>query len=117
MIAVVAKISYRPLLLPGLVLLLGPSLTACDRSNPATLQQGDELYDYYCASCHEERGLGRQLEHLPPQQRSMQAHEIVLMVTRGYTGQHPEFTLAELSDSQADALARYTYSLPASADN
>lgn len=92
-------------------------LAACDSDDPAHLSQGDELYEYYCAACHEERGLGRYLEKLPLNQRKMQEYEIVLMLTQDYSGEHPTFSLPQLSSSQADAIAGYTYALPGSADN
>ncbi|TCK06887.1 c-type cytochrome [Marinobacterium mangrovicola] len=99
-------------LIPGLLI-----LAACDSKDPTRLSQGDELYEYYCAGCHEERGLGRHLEKLPLNQRKMQEYEIVLMLTQDYSGEHPTFSLPQLSNAQADAIAGYTYALPGSADN
>lgn len=92
-------------------------LTACSGDDPARLTKGDELYDYYCAACHEERGLGRHLEKLPLNLRNMKAYEIVLMLKQHYSSKHPAFSLPQLSDAQAAAFARFTYSLPGSADN
>ena len=93
------------------------ALAACDSDDPARLTQGDKLYDYYCAACHEERGLGRYLEKVPFNQRRMQEYEIVLMLKQDYSGEHPAFSLPQLSGAQADAIADFTYSLPGSADN
>ncbi|SEG61455.1 Cytochrome C oxidase, cbb3-type, subunit III [Marinobacterium lutimaris] len=92
-------------------------MSGCSSKDPDRLSKGDDLYDYYCAACHEENNLGRYLEQVPLHQRQMQAYEIVLMLKQGYSGAHPEFSLPQLSDEQADAVARFAYSLPASADN
>ncbi len=105
--------SYRlPLLLSCLSL-----LSACSSDDPSRLSKGDELYEYYCAACHEDRGLGRYLEKVPLNSRNMKAYEIVLMLKQDYSGKHPPFSLPQLTDKQADAVAAFAYSLPGSANN
>lgn len=88
-------------------------LAACGPRDPARMKSGEELYDYYCRSCHAEHNLGPQLELLPSDRAQLKPHELVLMMLHDYTrpSQHPDIRLPQLSPEQADAVAQYAYSL------
>lgn len=98
-----------PARLRPLLLMLTPlALSACSDPPPERLKGGDELYAYYCRNCHQQQGLGPQLERLPARTPPLQRHEVVLMIKHGYGEAHrnmPVFT--QLSDAQADAVAHY----------
>lgn len=83
-------------------------LTACGETPPERMKQGDKLYAYYCQNCHQKAGLGPFLEQVPLTERSLQRHEIVLMIKHGYDQGHTHMpTFSQLSDLQADALAEF----------
>ncbi|MBS98169.1 MAG: hypothetical protein CMI01_05780 [Oceanospirillaceae bacterium] len=99
-------IHARALLLTSLAALTA----ACSQPDPARLKTGDELYDYYCRSCHQENGLGEYLENLThPVQ--VQHHELVLIIRSGYRFEHPPLHLPQLSPEQADAVVKYAMAL------
>src|SRR5690554_449777 len=83
-------------------------LIGCGDPPPERMKKGDQLYGYYCRKCHETTGLGPFLEQVPLTERSMQQHEIVLMIKHGYDQGHAHMpTFKQLSDQQADALAQF----------
>ncbi|MBV1788772.1 cytochrome c [Marinobacterium sp. D7] len=88
-------------------------LAACGPKDPARMKSGEELYDYYCRSCHVERNLGARLERLPSDRAQLKPHELVLMIRHDYTqpSRHPDIRLPQLSPEQADAVAQYAYKL------
>ncbi len=91
-----------------LVALAGFGLSGCGEPSPDKLQDGDELYAYYCRSCHEQQGLGAYLEQLPLTSASLKQHEVVLMIKHGYPQGHRNMPMfPQLSHEQADTLARY----------
>lgn len=93
---------YCVVLIPPLL------LTACGDPPPERMKQGDKLYAYYCQNCHQQAGLGPFLEQVPFTERSLQRHEIVLMIKHGYDQGHTHMpTFSQLSDQQADALAAF----------
>jgi len=96
-------------LLRDCVVLITPLLlTACSDPPPERMKQGDQLYAYYCQNCHQQTGLGPFLEQVPLTERSLQRHEIVLMIKHGYDQGHKHMpTFSQLSDLQADALAAF----------
>jgi len=77
------------------------------------MKTGDELYDYYCRSCHAEQNLGGRLEKLPESRRILKPYELVLMMRHRYETPtpHPDIRLPQLSPEQADAIAQYAYAL------
>lgn len=86
----------------------GFGLNGCSESSPEKMKDGDELYTYYCRSCHEQTGLGPFLEHLPLNTASLKQHEVVLMVKHGYPQGHRDMPVfPQLSSEQADAVASY----------
>lgn len=91
------------------VVLITPLLlTACGDPPPERMKQGDQLYAYYCQNCHQQTGLGPFLGQVPLTERSLQRHEIVLMIKHGYDQGHKHMpTFSQLSDLQADALAAF----------
>ncbi|MBV0932455.1 c-type cytochrome [Marinobacterium weihaiense] len=94
----------RKLLLTAMVALLG----GCGEPAPESLTRGDELYDYYCRNCHQQKGLGPFLEQLPLTSTSLKRHEISLLITRGYPRRHHDMPVfSQLSLEQADALAHF----------
>jgi len=91
-----------------LVLITSLLLTGCGDPPPERMKKGDQLYSYYCLNCHEQSGLGPFLQQLPLRERSLQRHEIVLMIKHGYDQGHTHMpTFRQLSDQQADALAAF----------
>ncbi|GGC08448.1 hypothetical protein GCM10011352_38460 [Marinobacterium zhoushanense] len=88
-------------------------LVACGPKDPARMKTGEELYDYYCRSCHSESNLGPRLERVPAGSKQLKPHELVLMMRHDYTrpSQHPDIRLPQLSPEQADAVAQYAYML------
>ncbi len=98
----------RPLLI-GLVVM--PLLSGCGDTPPERMKAGDELYEYYCRSCHENKGLGPYLEQFPAGPDAPAIYEIVLMIKHGYDLGHkgmPSFP--QLSDEQADAVSDFIHS-------
>lgn len=103
-----------PILLPRrrLTLLLATLTTlllaGCSQPTPDRLKRGDELYAYYCRSCHEQQGMGAYLEKLPLTPASLKLHEVVLMIKHGYPQGHRRMPVfPQLSDTQAEAVARF----------
>ena len=53
-------------------------LSGCsDSDNPAKMTQGVDLYAYYCKECHTYRGLGPELQNLPPGVSQLQVHYVI----------------------------------------
>lgn len=86
-------------------------LAACSPQDPTRLKGGDELYDYYCRSCHQDTAVGAYLEQAVRAPEGLRPHEIVLMIRHGYRFDHPPVHLPQLTPEQADAIARYVQTL------
>lgn len=86
-------------------------LSACSEKDPLKLQQGDELYRYYCMQCHIKNGVGARYENLPTNRKKMASYEIVLMIKHGYDMGHNMPFFDQLSDEQADAIAEYVVTI------
>lgn len=87
-------------------------LTGCDREpNPKNMTRGDQLYAYYCQECHTYRGLGAQLQNLPPGVSQLQVHDVVLIVKHGAQLGHPMGTFPGLTDEQAFTVAEYAVAM------
>ncbi len=100
----------HPLRLPHLLLsaMAGLGLSGCGETPPEKLKKGDELYAYYCRSCHEQQKMGAFLEQLPLTPASLKHHEVVLMIKHGYPQGHRSMPVfPQLSHEQADAVARF----------
>lgn len=82
-------------------------LSGCAEENPLQLKQGDQLYSYYCMQCHIKNGVGAMYEYLPENRKKMTSYEIVLMIKHGYSMGHQMPVFTQLSDKQADAIAKY----------
>lgn len=82
-------------------------LAGCGADDPVRMKKGDELYSYYCKDCHLKSGIGAFYENLPKERKKMQDYEIILMIKHGYSPGHQMPIFTQLSDEQADALARY----------
>ncbi len=98
---------FNTLLKFSLAITLAFILNGCGADDPARMKKGDELYSYYCKDCHLKSGLGAFYENLPKERTKMQDYEIVLMIKHGYSSGHQMPVFTQLSDEQADALARY----------
>ncbi|WP_417583482.1 c-type cytochrome [Nitrincola sp.] len=97
----------------ALALLLGMLfLTACDAEvPPAKMTSGDQLYAYYCKECHTYQGLGAELQNLPAGVSQLQVHDVVLIIKHGYQFGHPMGHFPDLSNEQANTVARYAVDL------
>lgn len=83
-------------------------LSGCGEPSPQSLKHGDELYAYYCKSCHAQKGMGPFLERLPLTSASLKRHEVVLMIKHGYPQGHSDMPVfSQLSLEQADAIAEF----------
>ncbi|QEW05436.1 c-type cytochrome [Nitrincola iocasae] len=97
-------------ILPLLLFML--FLTACDADiPPAKMTSGEQLYGYYCRECHTYRGLGDELQNLPVGISQLQVHDVVLIIKHGYQFGHPMGHFPDLSDEQANTVARYAVDL------
>ncbi|WP_286236774.1 c-type cytochrome [Neptuniibacter halophilus] len=91
----------------SLTLLGSLLLTGCFDEDPAQLSSGEDLYAYYCKNCHQQEGAGAYLENLS-NQTHMEHYKIILMIKYGYNqDKHPMPVFNQLSEAQADAVARY----------
>ena len=74
------------------------------------MTSGEALYNYYCKTCHAENGPGAYMEK--QQGEPTEPYKIVLMIKYGYDKEkHGMFSFSQLSENQADKLARYTFLL------
>lgn len=71
------------------------------------MTRGDQLYAYYCQECHTYRGLGAELQNLPPGVNQLQVHDVVLIIKHGAQLGHPMGKFPDLSDEQALTVAEY----------
>lgn len=95
------------LLLATLIILSG-----CDRKpDPKKMTRGDQLYAYYCQECHTYRGLGAQLQNLPPGVSQLQVHDVVLIIKHGAQLGHPMGTFPSLTNEQAFTVAEYAVAM------
>ncbi|SIS45349.1 c-type cytochrome [Neptunomonas antarctica] len=85
--------------------------TGCSEKNPLKLEEGNELYSYYCMQCHIKNGVGAMYEYLPPDRQKLASHEIVLMIKYGYDMGHNMPMFDQLSAEQADAIAEYVVAI------
>lgn len=87
-------------------------LTGCDREiPPERMKSGEDLYNYYCKTCHENRGPGAHMEYLADQE-PMKPYKIILMIKYGYNqDKHSMPVFDQLSEEQADAVARHVVML------
>lgn len=98
----------RPLLLLSLFILLA----GCKQSpDPSRMTRGDQLYDYYCRECHTYRGLGDELQNLPVGVSQLEVNDLILMIKHGYRFGHPMGHFPQMSDQQAETVARYAVEL------
>lgn len=88
-------------------------LIGCGEKDPRRMKSGEELYNYYCAQCHKEMGLGAYFELFPQSRRPIQAYEVVLMIKYGYSQGHSMPLYDQLNDKQADTVAEYSVMLRA----
>jgi mono/diheme cytochrome c family protein len=87
-------------------------LSGCsDSDNPAKMTQGVDLYAYYCKECHTYRGLGPELQNLPPGVNQLQEHDVILIIKHGYQFGHPMGHFPDLTEHQARAVAEYAVAL------
>lgn len=78
---------------------------------PAKMTSGKDLYNYYCKNCHEQRGPGASMEKASDKE-PMKPYKIVLMIKYGYEkDKHGMSVFDQLSEKQADAVARYAVEL------
>ena len=90
------------------LVLISLLLTACEGETPASkMTSGDQLYAYYCKECHTYRGLGDQLQNLPAGVSQLQVHDVVLIIKHGYQFGHPMGHFPDLTNEQANTVARY----------
>lgn len=93
--------------------LVGLLLVGCNDndSDPSKMTSGEALYNYYCKSCHaKETGPGASMEK--QQGKATEPYKIILMIKYGYDKEkHGMFEFNQLSEAQADAVARYTFLL------
>jgi mono/diheme cytochrome c family protein len=91
-------------------LLLGTSLLgACEKEPaPPHVKTGEQLYNYYCAECHQGSGDGTFLKGVPPVRYTNLTYRelahLILGHSRADSSRMPEF---EISKQQADAIAIY----------
>ncbi|MBT3144707.1 c-type cytochrome [Neptunomonas phycophila] len=95
---------------PAVLLLTIICLTGCQEKQ-VPLKTAEQLYDYYCKQCHQQKGAGAYLENIPPQQRTMQSYQVILMIRYHEPGSHPMASFTQLDDQQADLLAEYVVKL------
>lgn len=93
-------------------LLLSLMLLGCnDEKTPAELSSGEELYNYYCKDCHATKGPGPYMENYS-RDKAMKPYKVILMIKYGYNQEkHSMPTFDQLSEQQADAIARYVVGL------
>jgi len=75
------------------------------------LKTADQLYDYYCKQCHQQKGAGAYLENLSAEQRTMQTYQVILMIRYNEPGSHPMASFDQINDEQANLLAEYVVKL------
>lgn len=88
-------------------------MTGCSNDDPRRMTSGEDLYNYYCQSCHEKRGPGAHFErhHTQP---PLEAHQVLLLFRYGYRSgdeahQMPQFDM--LSEKQTTALTEHVVAL------
>ncbi|MFW1676621.1 c-type cytochrome [Pontibacter sp. JAM-7] len=96
-------------LLCGTLLFLG----GCGTDDPRKMTSGEELYQYYCQSCHAKGNPGAHFE-LSRTHPPLQSHQVLLLFRYGYRAgdevhQMPQFDL--LNDQQSNALTEYVVKL------
>lgn len=91
--------------------LISTFLIGCGEKDPSRLKTGEELYSYYCMDCHKKENLGGYFENYPKKARPLKDYEIVLIIKYGYSNGHSMPVFSQLSDAQADTVARYAVSL------
>lgn len=107
------------MLLPSrkLITLVLVLLSACseEKGQPST---GKELYEYYCAACHEESGAGQFLRGIPPLIKNKALNPVPLTASQvkhkiqgaaSTDRKMPSF--ASLSDQEAKLIALYIQKL------
>jgi mono/diheme cytochrome c family protein len=94
------------------LLTLSLSLYGCfDEKAPEQLTSGQELYDYYCKNCHATKGPGANMEYYS-REKAMKPYKVILMIKYGYNQEkHSMPTFNQLSEKQADAIARHVVDL------
>ena len=104
-------ISLRKLMIAAVTLLMLISLQACvPKGSPDRLKSGAELYNYYCADCHQQSELGANLELRAKDKRPIKPYEIVLIIRHGPVPHHPPLSLrSQINDEKADKIAKYLY--------
>ncbi|WP_299180280.1 cytochrome c [uncultured Neptuniibacter sp.] len=87
-------------------------LAGCDRETPPEkMTAGEDIYGYYCKNCHENKGPGANMERFAGKQ-PMKPYKIILMIKYGFNqDSHSMPLFDQLSEEQADAVARYVVSL------
>lgn len=95
-----------------ITLLLSLMLLGCnDEKTPAELSSGEELYNYYCKDCHATKGPGPYMENYS-RDKAMKPYKVILMIKYGYNQEkHSMPIFNQLSEQQADAIARYVVGL------
>ncbi|SBS32149.1 Cytochrome c6 [Marinomonas aquimarina] len=90
------------------VLLLG--LFGCTDKKQATtdVQNGNELYSMYCASCHKESGNGQFLAGIPRNRDTQYSvNEVSDLIRVGHQDKPSMPTFSQLTPAQAYAIAAY----------
>eukprot|EP00764_Aduncisulcus_paluster_P000343 gnl/Carplike_NY0171/1047_a1433_621.p4 GENE.gnl/Carplike_NY0171/1047_a1433_621~~gnl/Carplike_NY0171/1047_a1433_621.p4 ORF type:complete len:110 (+),score=5.83 gnl/Carplike_NY0171/1047_a1433_621:40-369(+) len=86
-------------------------LSGCEETPPERMKTGEEIYNYYCKSCHEQKGPGAEMERYSGT-TAPKPYKVMLMIKFDKsTSKHHTTTFNQLSDEQAEAVSEYTVSL------
>lgn len=90
-------------------------ISGCEQElTPDRMTSGEDLYNYYCMNCHEQHGPGAHMERYADKE-PMKPYKIILMIKFGYNqDKHSMPVFDQLSEEQADAIARHVIYLQTS---
>lgn len=88
---------------------------ACDkdRHKHPELSTGEELYNYHCAACHKENGMGMFLKGIPANVKTSKNHrEVILHIKKGtQSNQYKMPVYTDMPDAEAYIIANHVLEL------